>query len=192
MLHCPCTRARALSASDIVRSGTPKRRPFDSSQPHQDLFSPLSTAEAMSPTSPMDRYDPGSRRKSLHYSQRMDESLVSEGEATRQDRAMDHWHLGHGLSIMHIIQPKNFRPMSMYGDAFRGVWTQDWKDINHISSLRSRYVKEAACFQQSSIGPFPQGFTAKDVGRNRAFGTTHGSQRSPAGVVKCGSLCMFA
>ena len=37
-------------------------------------------------------------------------------------RALDNWRLGEGSRIMTYLQPKRYRPMSLYGEVFQGRW----------------------------------------------------------------------
>ncbi|CAL1136926.1 unnamed protein product [Cladocopium goreaui] len=59
--------------------------------------------------------------------------------AALKGRALDNWRLGEGSRIMTYLQPKKYRPMSLYGEVFQGKWNTDWHDVSHITQLRAQY-----------------------------------------------------
>eukprot|EP00435_Cladocopium_sp_Y103_P072279 s44_g39.t1 len=158
--------SRSFSAADVIAMRrTPTRRLFDSRQPPEDILSPESTMEVLTPKGAT---DPGRRQNRLHYTCRIEDSyspssltmpdgplmgfkpqtspsarsksLGASGRASpSKGRALDNWRLGEGSRIMTYLQPKRYRPMSLYGEVFQGRWNTDWHDVSHITELRSKY-----------------------------------------------------
>lgn len=94
----------------------------------EDSYSPSFT---MPDGPPMGfKTSPSSRSKSLGASGRASPS---------KGRALDNWRLGEGSRIMTYLQPKKYRPMSLYGEVFQGKWNTDWHDVSHITQLRAQY-----------------------------------------------------
>eukprot|EP00933_Yihiella_yeosuensis_P071596 TRINITY_DN79806_c0_g1_i1.p1 TRINITY_DN79806_c0_g1~~TRINITY_DN79806_c0_g1_i1.p1 ORF type:complete len:263 (+),score=35.46 TRINITY_DN79806_c0_g1_i1:115-789(+) len=183
--------SRSFSAGDIVgMRRTPQRRPLDAAQPHQDLLSPSSTMEVMTPKrNSAVVADPLGRQNKLQYSSRIEGVFSPSNSATRQDRALDCWPLGEGLRIMHHIQPKKYRAISLYGEVYQGHWATDWKDVSHVKQLRSKTPVGRASLQPAA-GPVPQGMTDKELQRNRAFGESHGSTKLSQSIIRVGNVCL--
>lgn len=103
---------------------------------------------------------------------------------------MDSWRMGESLRIMHHIQPKKFRPISLHGEAFQGFYRSDWHSVQHVQDLRNMYpaVRES---QSGPKLPYPQGLTQRELVKNRCFDRSHGSSRFPCGMITVGSQCMI-
>mmetsp|Transcript_32915 Transcript_32915/g.61678 ORF Transcript_32915/g.61678 Transcript_32915/m.61678 type:complete len:220 (-) Transcript_32915:62-721(-) len=191
--------SRSYSASDVVAMRrTPTRRIFDSVQPPQELLSPKSTSEVLTPK-PGTPIDPAKRRHRLHYTMRIADSFSPtnsfgasmESSKDVKARALDNWHVGEGSRIMTYLQPKQYRPMSLYGEVFQGKWNTDWHDVSHIAALRQKYPWTRETIELKELRPHPDGPNSQEIRRNRTFAPSHGSQKATHGMIRCGSLCMI-
>eukprot|EP00434_Breviolum_minutum_P000785 symbB.v1.2.000693.t1/scaffold41.1/size391900/10 len=196
---------------------TPTRRLYDSRQPPEDILSPESTMEVLTPKAAT---DPAKRQHRLHYTCRIEDgyspssfqnpptleasnlggmksppssrSKSASGRASpSKGRALDNWRLGEGSRIMTYLQPKRYRPMSLYGEVFQGKWNTDWHDVSHISALREKYPWTRDSIQLKDLGPHPEGPSSQEIRRNRNFGPSHGAEKSVHGMIRCGCLCMI-
>ncbi|CAJ1396575.1 unnamed protein product [Effrenium voratum] len=186
--------SRSFSASDVVAMRrTPTRRVIDSRQPPEELLSPKSTMEVLTPKATL---DPANRRSRLHYTCRIEDGfsptnfLPSVTTPGTKSRALDDWRVGEGSRIMNYLQPKKYRPMSLYGEAFQGKWNTDWHDVSHISALRQKYPWARESIELKAL-PHPEGPNAQEIRRNRNFGPSHGADKCVRGMIRCGSLCMI-
>mmetsp|Transcript_85990 Transcript_85990/g.221396 ORF Transcript_85990/g.221396 Transcript_85990/m.221396 type:complete len:272 (-) Transcript_85990:71-886(-) len=111
-------------------------------------------------------------------------------EVQPEDRALDFWPLGHGSRIMHHIEPKKSRPISLTGDIYQGFPRQDFSEVDHLVASRCRYPA-GRDQMQASPGPFPQGRSAEELRRNRNFDRSHGSMPLAHGMMRVGAQVMF-
>mmetsp|Transcript_77214 Transcript_77214/g.238347 ORF Transcript_77214/g.238347 Transcript_77214/m.238347 type:complete len:211 (-) Transcript_77214:92-724(-) len=113
-------------------------------------------------------------------------AAASEGP---RERAVDCWRMGESMRIMHHIEPRKSRPISLHGEVFQGHYRHDWQNVKHIQDLRSMYpaLREG---RGGSKLPYPQGMTQRELLRNRCFDRSHGSSRFPRGMLTVGSQCL--
>jgi len=170
---------RSFSASDIVgMQRTPKRRPFDHPHPARDGMGGNRLLEASSlPT--------------LGYGDHDQSWWPDETPKTRsvRERAVDFWKVGESMRIMHHIEPKKFRAISLYGEVFQGFYNSDWHSIEHVQHQRQRYPATRATWSPGSAEdsvPYPQGRTQQEINRNRNFGRSHGGTKITGGILRVG------
>lgn len=88
------------------------------------------------------------------------------------------------------IEPDKFRPISLHGEMFRGLYNFDWQEVSHIQRLRSRYPA-GRDDMRLNLGPYPQGMTQEELVRNRNFDRSHGSGQFPSGMIRVGSQVLM-
>merc|ERR1719433_1686031 len=206
--EAPGSWRRSLSAGDVLtvkRHTTPtaasRRRPFDSAVPPEELLnSPISANGDATPWSTSSRIggdlDPGGRITVTHFKTRtmdLDAPISPSSPKTAstlpsspKDRAMDHWRTGESLRIMHHLEPKKYRSVSLHGQVFQGKYRQDWHDISHIQSLRAKLPAISGSGGGDNCVPYPQGPSQSELLKNRCFARSHGSSRFPGGFLRVG------
>mmetsp|Transcript_35578 Transcript_35578/g.80350 ORF Transcript_35578/g.80350 Transcript_35578/m.80350 type:complete len:212 (-) Transcript_35578:167-802(-) len=192
---------RAFSSGDILavtRHQTPtacsRRRPFDSAgAPEELLNSPRTLARAdcspWSTSSGNFHPDPAGRITRTHFKTRtfdLSQAADPSSPAVAKDRALDYWRVGDSMRIMHHLEPKRYRAVSLHGQVFKGEYRHDWNDISHIQHLRGKVP--AYNPREDLVGkvPYPQGPTQAELLKNRCFGRSHGTSRFPGGLLQVG------
>lgn len=117
--------------------------------------------------------------------------LTNEGRRSSPVRSLDFTSIGEGSRIMHFIDPRRYRAIALHGEVYQGHYQHDWRDINHIQKLRSKYPVERPHLIPEHE-PFPQGRTQEEIQRNRNFTRSHGSRKLPHGLLKCGHQLLMA
>jgi len=110
----------------------------------------------------------------------------------RKERALDNWRLGESLRIMHHIEPKKYRAISLHGEVYQGHYRQDWQPVEHIQRLRNLYpAVRQSLNAAAALFPFPQGMTQQEIVNNRGWERSLGSSRLPGGMMTVGSQTMI-
>merc|ERR1719183_1106705 len=168
---------RAFSASDILgMQRAPTRRPFDHPHPNQDGFG---GNRSITETS------------SLHLLDDTEDVRCPESPASRsiREHATDHWKVGDSMRILHHIEPKKYRQISLYGEVFQGFYNHDWHHVDHIKHVRAKCPTNRRLLEPVS-GPYPQGEIQEEHNRNRNYAASHGSPKVTGGVMRNGPLLM--
>lgn len=106
-----------------------------------------------------------------------------------RERAIDYWKVGDSMRIMHHIEPKKHRSISLFGDAYQGFFNHDWKSVEHIKALRGKCPANRMTLDPVTT-PYPQGMSQEDINRNRNFAPSHGAPKITGGLCRSGALVL--
>jgi len=113
----------------------------------------------------------------------------SPGQQSIRKRACDFWQIGDSMRIMHHIDPKKYRAISLHGEVYQGFYNHDWHSVEHIHAVRNKCPANRATLERA-IGPYPQDGTQRDHNRNRNYSRSHGSVKVTGGVLRNGAMLM--